>query len=88
MCSRRQLNLAKIVQALQTDVHKAEPLADHVRKTQTQLAMVFRPAMKAAYALEAKQLIRKKELYDSVKAIAFRVSKVGEKFLHLAIKLA
>ncbi|HEY9757615.1 MAG TPA: DUF47 family protein [Oculatellaceae cyanobacterium] len=82
-------DLAKTVETLQTDVNAAEPLANQIRKTQTEFAKVFRPAIKAAYEeTEIKILIRKKQLYENMAAIAFRVSKVGEKLLHLAIKMA
>ncbi|HEY9681601.1 MAG TPA: DUF47 family protein [Oculatellaceae cyanobacterium] len=82
-------DLAKTIETLQSDVGAAEPLANQVRKTQTEFAKVLRPAMKAAYEeSDIKKLIRKKQLYESMATIAFRTSKVGEKLLHLAIKIA
>lgn len=82
-------NLANTVEKLKTDVHAAEKHANETRKTHTALAKLFRPAMKEAYELKDPiKLIRKKQLYDDMTDIAFRVSKVGEKLAHLSIKMS
>jgi uncharacterized protein Yka (UPF0111/DUF47 family) len=79
--------IAQSIEQLKTDVQKAEELANEIRKTQTELANIFRAAMKSAYEeTDARKLVRKKQLYDYMTEIAFRISKVGEKLLHLSVK--
>ena len=85
--TRGSEKIAQTIEKLKTDVHEAEQLANETRKTQTDLAAIFRIAMKTAYQeTDPRKLVRKKQLYDYMTDIAFRISKVGEKLLHLSVK--
>jgi uncharacterized protein Yka (UPF0111/DUF47 family) len=74
---------------LEKDLKQAEQAANESRKTETSVAEIYRHAMKELYeGKDFELLMRKKEVYDSLTIVSRRVESVGEKLLHLSIKMA
>lgn len=81
-------NLVAAIEALKNDLKKCSQAANESRKTETRLAAVYRPAMKELYEnADAKDFVWKKHLYDQMTEISERIEQLGEKLLHLSVKL-
>jgi uncharacterized protein Yka (UPF0111/DUF47 family) len=80
-------HIVATIRLLKTDIARAQHPANETRKTQTALLKIYRSAMKEAYeSKDARQVVRKKQLYDYMLSAAIAVCDVGERLEHLCIK--
>ncbi|HEY9677703.1 MAG TPA: DUF47 family protein [Drouetiella sp.] len=81
-------DLVNAVKSLEHELSSCCEHANHARKTQTRIANLHRASMKELYEQgDAIRLVRKKHVYDQVQIIAERIEILGEKLLHVSVKL-
>lgn len=76
------------VRSLEDNLNEATSAANKARKTETQVQQIYRESFKALFSENNSETReRNKHLYDCMCVIAERVERLGERLLHISIKL-